>query len=254
MTVNEVYSFLEKLAPFKYQESYDNSGFLVGAGNAAVTGICLCLDITHSIITEAAEKGANLIISHHPVIFKALSAVKANTPVHSMVKHEINAICAHTNFDAVVMADVMLEKLDLPKNGGVIEAIGTDGAGMGKISTMHEFISADELAQKCKKAFNSPALRYTSSGKFVNRVGVCPGSGGSVLDAAIEKGCHALIAGEFKHSDMVRALNSGLTLIEAGHFSTEIIFCDFLKSKLYEQFPQTPVFIADNAVDFCKYL
>jgi dinuclear metal center YbgI/SA1388 family protein len=254
MTVNEVYSFLEKTAPFKYQESYDNSGFLIGAGAAEVTKICLCLDITHSIIAEAAEKGANLIISHHPVIFQPLSEIKANTPVHKLVKHEINAICAHTNFDAVVMADLMLEMLELPKNGGVIEPIGADGAGTGKFSTMHEFISADELARKCKKALNSPALRYTNGGKFVNRVGVCPGSGGKILEAAMEKGCHALIAGEVKYSDMVKALNLGMTLIEAGHFQTEIVFCEFLKKKLYEQFPDLPVFIADNAVDFCKYL
>jgi dinuclear metal center YbgI/SA1388 family protein len=254
MKVHEVYAFLEELAPFKYQESYDNSGFLAGDGGAEVKKICLCLDITLGIIAEASEAGANLIISHHPVIFKPLSSVKANTPVHSLAKHEINAICAHTNFDAAVMSDLMLKALNFPQSSTVIEIVDADGTGFGKITDLPEALTADKLAARCKRAFGSPTVRYYDSGKPAKRVGVCSGSGGRIIDFTLGKGADALITGEVKHSDMVGALNSGLTLIEAGHFHTEIVFCDFLKSKLYERFPQTPVFIAENAADFCKYL
>ncbi|MCL1824118.1 MAG: Nif3-like dinuclear metal center hexameric protein, partial [Oscillospiraceae bacterium] len=78
--------------------------------------------------------------------------------------------------------------------------------------------------------------------------------GGGLIDFALEKGCDALITGEVKHSDMVKAKNTGLTLIEAGHYHTEIMFCDFVKSKINEKFPQMPVFIADNAKDVCVYV
>jgi len=254
MRVCDIYAFLEQIAPFKYQESYDNSGFLIGDKNAEIAKICLALDITLSVIAEAAGKGANLVISHHPVIFKALSEVQANTPVHMLVKHEINAICAHTNFDAAVMADLMLDLLGFPRNGSVIEVTSPDGTGFGRYSDLNEPVSADKLARQCKQVFKSPAVRYHDSGKPAGRVGVCSGSGGAVIDFALEKGVDALITGEVKHSDMVKAVNFGLTLIEAGHFHTEIIFCDFLKSKLYEHFPHIPVFIAENAADTCKYI
>ncbi|MDR2559474.1 MAG: Nif3-like dinuclear metal center hexameric protein, partial [Oscillospiraceae bacterium] len=151
MKVSEIYSFLEQSAPFKYQEKYDNSGFLIGDKSAEVAKICLCLDITLDVIAEAAEKGANLIISHHPVIFKAISDIKANTPVHKLIKHEINAICAHTNFDVAVMADLMIELLDFPKNGSVIEIVSPDGAGFGRFSDLSEPVTADKLAEKCKQ-------------------------------------------------------------------------------------------------------
>ncbi|MDR2532238.1 MAG: Nif3-like dinuclear metal center hexameric protein [Oscillospiraceae bacterium] len=254
MTVNDIYLFLEQIAPFKYQESYDNSGFLIGDKNAEITKICVCLDITLDVIDEASEKGANLIISHHPVIFKALSDIKAKTPVHELIKNNINAVCAHTNFDVAVMADLMIELLDFPKNGSVIEVVNPDGAGFGRFSDLSEPITADKLAEKCKQVFKSFVVRYYDSGKAAKRIGVCSGSGGSIIDFALEKDVDALITGEVKHSDIVKAKNFGLTLIEAGHYHTEILFCDFLKKRLYERFPRMPVFIAENSADFCKYI
>jgi len=252
MTVNEIYTYLETIAPFKYQESYDNSGFLIGEGDAEVTGICLCLDITPGIITEAHEKDANLIISHHPVIFKAVKNVMAGTPVHKLIKHDINAICAHTNFDVAVMSDIMLALLEFPKSDEVIEIIAADGAGFGKVVQVLP-LTADELANKCKTVFGSAFVKYTDAGKPLARIGVCSGSGGDAIDFAAEKNCDALITGEVKHSDMIKAHNIGLTLIEAGHYHTEIILCDFLKAEIHEQFPQIPVFIAENSRDICKY-
>ncbi|MCL2638794.1 MAG: Nif3-like dinuclear metal center hexameric protein [Oscillospiraceae bacterium] len=237
MKVHEIYAFLQELAPFETQESYDNSGFLVGDKDAEVTKICLCLDITLDVVAEAAEKGANLIISHHPVIFKALSDIKAGTAVHRLAKHEINAICAHTNFDNDILPSIMADLLGFPQSG-----------------ILPNEITADELAKRCKSAFKSPFAKYVDGGKPIRRVAVCPGSGGSKFDEAVENGCDAFITGEMKHSDMIKAKDLGVTLIEAGHFHTEIILCDFLKSKIYERFPQVPLFIADSATEPCKYL
>jgi dinuclear metal center YbgI/SA1388 family protein len=257
MTVNDIYLFLEQIAPFKNQESYDNSGFLIGEQNAIVTQICICLDITVDVVNEAKEKGANLIISHHPVIFKPISGIKANSPVYELIKNEINVISAHTNFDAVVMADLMLELLEFPNCsniGEVIETVGNDGAGMGKMVQVSIPITPTNLARMCKKAFNSPSVRYVPHYGSIYNIGVCPGSGGRIIDLAAEKRCDALITGEVKHSDMLKAYNMGMTLVEAGHYYTEIAFCEFLKRRLYDQYPQIPVFVAGNSEDVCKYL
>jgi len=236
MTVREIYAFLEELAPFEMQESYDNSGFLVGDENAVVTGVCLCLDITREVVAEAKIKGANLIISHHPVIFKPLSGVKAQTAVFELVSGNINAICAHTNFDEEILPLIMLSLLGLPQ---------------GELSME---ISADELAKRCKTAFKSPFVKYVDGGKPIGRVAVCPGSGGSKFDEAVESGCDAFIAGEMKHSDSVKAKDLGVTLIEAGHYSTEIILCGFMQEKLNGKFPSLTVFAAEAGADFCKYI
>lgn len=254
MTVSDIYSFLDNIAPFKTQESYDNSGFLIGDKNAQVKRVCVTLDITLDVIHEAAEKEANLLISHHPVIFKALKGIKAQTPVFTLIKNDINAICAHTNFDCAVMSDIMLGLLGFPGGGEVIEPINADGTGFGRIAELEAPVRAKELAERCKAAFKSPAIRYVDGGREIRRVGVTSGSGGSTLDSAIEKNCDAFITGEVKHSQFVQAKNVGLTLIEAGHFHTENPFCGFIKSKLNEKFPQIPVFIAESGGDFYEYM
>jgi len=254
MTANDIYMFLEQIAPFKYQESYDNSGFLIGDKDAEITGVCLCLDITLDVINEAASKNANLIVSHHPVIFKAVSSIKAQTPVHEMIKNNISAICAHTNFDVAVMSDIMLDLLDFPHGGEVIEATSPDGAGSGKITDLKQDITPEELACKCKESFKCPALRYFDGGKPIRRAGVCSGAGGSVFDLAVSKNCDAFITGEVKHSHWIDAENNGVTLIEAGHYYTERPFCDFLLKRMNENFPSLCIFIAESGRDFCKYI
>jgi len=256
LTVNDVYLFTEQLAPFKYQDRYDNSGFLIGEPDAKITRICLCLDITLDIIAEAVEKGANLIISHHPVIFKPISGIKAETPVHELIKRGINVISAHTNTDAVFMADAMLDVLGFPCSNEFVEVVA-ENVGYGKIVNLPAPLSPAELALKCKNAFNSPFVKYVDGKKPVSRAAVFPGSASSIFDYASVRDCDAFITGEVKHSLFVEAENRGVTLIEAGHYHTEIVFCEFLKNKLYENFKnieQNSIFIAENSKDFCKYI
>jgi dinuclear metal center YbgI/SA1388 family protein len=234
MTVKDIFAFLEELAPFELQESYDNSGFLVGDKNAVVTGVCLCLDITRDVIAEAKAKGANLIISHHPVIFKPLSGIWAQTAAYELVRSDINAICAHTNFDAEILPAMMLDLIGAPRG----ELPGA--------------MSADELAKRCKTAFNSAFIRYVDGGKPIRKIAVCPGSGGSRFDEAVEAGCDAFVTGEMKHSAFVEAKNAGITLVEAGHFHTEIFFCDYVKKQLAERFSGLSVFAVTD--DFYGYV
>ena len=114
MKVKSVYDFLNEYAPFDVFDSFDNCGLIVGSMDANVKAICLCLDITNKVIEEAAKRKANLIISHHPVIFNPLKRIEAGTPVYNLIKYKMNAICMHTNADMTKngVTDIMLELLD----------------------------------------------------------------------------------------------------------------------------------------------
>lgn len=254
--VRDFYDFINENAPFKVCDKYDNVGLLVGDMEAEVSGVCLCLDITNDVIDEAIRKNANLIISHHPVIFNPLNVVLSNTPVYKMAENKINAVCAHTNADMAEngVSHMMQMLLEFPSTGEILEEIFPDGTGYGLICEIPLETTATALAETCKSVFHSKVVRYTDGGKPIKRIGLCSGSGGSALEFAIEKNCDALITGDIKHSIWISALNSRFTLIDAGHFYTENIFCSYLSGELCKKFYNDSIFIADNSVDPCCYV
>ena len=125
MKVSAIYEFLNEYAPFSVQDKFDNSGFLVGDMNAPVKGICLCLDITNDVIKEAVANKANLIISHHPVIFDPLKSVTEGMPVYELIKNKLNAVCVHTNADMTKngVTDIMLDLLEFERSDKILEPV-----------------------------------------------------------------------------------------------------------------------------------
>ena len=101
-TIKDIYNFIDSFAPFNTQEEWDNSGLLVGDKNAKVTKILFALDVTSDVIEQAKNVGANLIITHHPVIFKAISNVLSDSLMYKLISNNISIICAHTNYDKAV--------------------------------------------------------------------------------------------------------------------------------------------------------
>lgn len=257
VTVGDVYRYIDAYAPFVIQDKFDNSGLLVGSMDAVVDRIQICLDITRQAVEEAAAKGAQLIVSHHPVIFHKLSVLESCNPVALLAKHGINAICAHTNVDMTKngISDVMLELLDFRGDTRVLEPVHNDGTGYGRIVELDFIADANGLAQKCKKAFGCNVVRYYDSRKNIKTVGVCSGAGGSEDDVAhaAKMGCDALITGDVKHSGFVEAANRGITVIDAGHFHTENIICGQLAVMLEQRFDAT-VYIAESSVDPVSYV
>lgn len=256
MTVGDVYRFIDSRAPFNTQDSFDNSGLLVGTMAATVTKIAICLDITRKTAEEAAIQGADLIISHHPVIFHKLSRIDVSNPINILIKNNINAICAHTNVDMAKdgISDMMLELLDIKSDAAVLEPIHSDGTGYGRIAKLDFAADAPSLAAMCKKAFHCRIVRYYDSGRVIKTVGVYSGAGGSEVNVvnAAEKGCDALITGDVKHSGFIEALNRGMTLIDAGHFHTENIICGKLAAEI-EAALGVETFICENSKDIVSY-
>lgn len=256
MTIKDILNYLNTISPLCTAEKYDNVGHLVGNAADEVTGICTCLDITNDIINEAITKNANLIVSHHPVIFDPLKSVKAGSVVFNLIKNGINAICLHTNFDMSEggVNDALLELLGF-ESSEVLEVIHANGLGFGAVCDVNFGFTAKGLAEHCKKALDLECVRYSSNSKDeIHRVAVCSGSGGSMLNEAAKKGCEALITGDIKHNVWIDAQSLGIALIDAGHYGTERCASHRLAMLLSRNFGGIPVFSADNDTNPCAYV
>ncbi len=256
-TVKDIYNYINEIAPYSLQESYDNSGLCVGNGKMRVTKALVALDVTKDIIAEAKQKGAQLIITHHPVIFRALKAVDPETVVGMLLSGGIASVSAHTNFDSTLMNDLLCKQLDLRPSEPLTEE---HGVPMGCVCELENALSADDLAKHIQKKLGNTVVRYNDldktaqyKGKTISRVGVCSGSGGSFWRDAQAKGCDALITGDVKHDIFIDALNDGFCVIDAGHFHTENIFCEYMQLELSEQFKDVQFEVADSNVDVVSY-
>lgn len=256
MTVKDILDYINTISPLSTAESFDNVGLLAGNPTEKVTGICTCLDITNDIIAEAVEKNANLIVSHHPVIFDPLKSVLADTPVYNLIKNGISAICVHTNFDMSEggVNDALLELLGF-ESSDVLQEERSNGLGFGAVCDLDFAFTAKSLAEHCKNALYLESVKYSSGSKNeIRRVAVCSGSGGCFIDAAIEKGCDAFITGDIKHNLWIEAQNKGFVLIDAGHYGTEKCVSHRLAALLSRSFGEVPVFSAETEKEPCDYV
>lgn len=239
-TVRDIYGLIDGFAPFSEQQSYDNSGLCVGDMALPVTRILTALDITCEVACEAQEKGCELVISHHPVIFKPLRRLSPSDPAVMLAASGISAICAHTSFDSAKggMNDLLAERLGL----SVIEPLAfEEGKPIGYVCKLADEADCTELAQLCKSRLGCISVRCSDSDRRIKKAAICSGSGGGLLDAAIAKGCDALITGDVKYSSFIDAKNRGFCLIDAGHFYTENIFHEMLAGRIAAAFPELTV-------------
>lgn len=233
MTVNEIYSVIDKKFPFKNQMDFDNAGFLIGDEKLTVTGIVVALDCTKEVFDFALENGCNLIVSHHPVIFSALKSVRADDLPYLCIKNGISVISAHTNLDFSFggINDILCEKLGLenverflPYGDGVFEM----RIGEIKPTAPHDF------AKTLKKVFGIP-IKFTAGSDKIKKVAVGGGACGHLVNDAKQNGADALVTSDIKHHLFLEAKHIDLSLYECGHFNTEDIvtepLAEFLKQK-----------------------
>ncbi len=252
VTVKEIYDELDRLAPFSLQESYDNSGILVGSGCEEVKKVLVSLDITKDAAKEAVENGYDLVISHHPVIFHGLKRLEKDNPAVILASAGVSAICMHTNFDSAQggMNDILCRRLGLEP----LEPLAVEhGVPIGYVCEMKSQCSPKELAASVKLNLGETVIRYNDTGKPLKGVAVCSGSGGGFLSDVIDKNIDAYITGDVKHDVFVEAHNRGICIIDAGHFHTENIFFDWLCSKLTEKFPSLNISNAKENKDILSY-
>ena len=253
--ISDIYSYLDEKYPFSLQESWDNSGYIVELDYNECSVVLLTLDITNSSVEEAANKCAELIISHHPVIFNPLKKIQADSPVYRLVRNGIGAICMHTNLDIAdggtntVIVKKIAEKLNISAN---IEPL--DESGLGCIIELENVIDCDRFSEVLKEIFNIDRIKMGRNGKSnYSKIAICSGSGGSLWKLAKAKGCDALITGDVKHDVWIDANNSRFTIIDCGHFHTENIVLWELRRALEEKFPMLDIEIAESTEDPCMY-
>ena len=242
---NDIFLALDKLAPFSSQVSWDNSGILVGNKLNTVKKIMLTLDITYETAVEACEINADLVISHHPVIFSPLKFLDESNPAVILSKNNINAICMHTNFD-IANGGMGL----VPNKGEVLN----ESDNIGRICNLSKSADVLTIAKWVKDALGCRVVRYNDTGKKVSRVGICSGAGAEYFTDALQKGCQLLITGDIKHHDFIDARNAGISLIDAGHFYTENIFYDKLKAYLLNRFPELEIKVSEKNIDIVNVI
>lgn len=250
--VRDIYKYIDEIAPFSLQAGYDNSGLIVGNAYYGVKTVLTALDITNDIIADAEELGAELIVTHHPPIFRAIKRIDTETPIGSLMMNGISVISAHTSFDNAKggMNDILCETLGLvPDRPLAVE----DGVPVGYICSCAP-ISPEDMAEKIKAALGCDVVRYNDMGGKIETVAVCSGSGGSLLADALSNEVDAYITGDVKHDVFIDAYNAGLTVFDAGHFHTEDIFCDYMAEKLKERFPELTVIKAPGDRDILSYI
>ena len=249
--VKEIYEALNLWAPFGIQMDFDNAGFLVGRKNREVKKILVSLDITAEVAREAVEWGAQLVVSHHPVIFHPVKSVtdEDNTgrTLLELVEGRVAAICAHTNLDAAQggVNDCLAQALELSH----VEQLHQDGVlpdgapyGIGRVGLAHrEGLSAGEYAAYVKEQLKAASVRYVDSGRPVSKVAVGGGSCGSMLEDALAAGCDTFVTADVKYDTFLLAKALGINLMDAGHFATENVVCPNLVGFLMEGFPEVEV-------------
>lgn len=232
-TVKDIFEYINNIAPFEKQCEWDNSGLIVGDKNSVVNKIGVVLDITCDAVRYAAENGIDLIISHHPVIFRGIKTVTADNPAYMLIKNGISAICAHTSLDIAKggVNDALADALGFENAVPLSEAGETE---MIRICEIAE-TTADELAKLVTNKL-STAVAITDSDRIIRKVALCGGAGGDFLHDVSAAECDAYITGEAKHHEFLEADAIGLTLVAAGHFETENPVVAVLAKKLKENF------------------
>lgn len=229
--VKDFYGYLNSIAPFETQEDWDNSGMLVGDMDAEVKKVAVVLDITHEEIKKAKAIGADLIISHHPVIFNPIKSVTKGSVPYELVASSINALCCHTPLD---IADGGTND-SLAKLLG-IEVTRTEDPIL-RLGTV-EPTTVENLAGKIAKTLNTK-VRYADAGRKIEKIAICTGAGCSLIEAAGE--IDAFITGDASHHNFLDCIQAGITLIAAGHYETEIVVVPVLVKKLHAQFPDIEI-------------
>lgn len=229
-TVIDIYNYIDSFAPFSTQAEWDNSGLLVGNENSVVNKIIFALDVTSDVIEQAKNVGADLIVTHHPVIFKPVSNVLNNSLIYKLIENNISIICAHTNYDKAIggVNDILCKTINVADYEKIDDTFLN-------IATLDSTYTTEEFANHLKVKLNG-AVRYNNLNKNISKVAVCSGSGSDYLSLAKELQCDALLTGDASHHSFLDADEMGIVLFAAGHFETEMIAIEPLLNKIKNVF------------------
>ena len=254
-TVSDILQFVETLAPRSIKMDWDNVGLLCGSRSTPVTKVLVALDPFEHVCKEAAQWGAEVIVTHHPLIFRPLPSITDETTIgrgiRTLIKQDISAINAHTNLDQAPggVNDVLAKTLGLEK----VQIINPrDGFGLLRMGQVEEQ-SLSQFLSAVKENLRCEGLRYVDGGKPVRKVAVGGGACADGFMEALDAGCDTFVTSDIKYNQFWDARNLGLNLIDAGHFHTENPVVAVLAEKIAAVFPEIEVKISESHWDCVKY-
>ncbi|MCR3758181.1 Nif3-like dinuclear metal center hexameric protein [Clostridium felsineum] len=261
LKVKDLCNIIEDFAPISLKEDYDNVGLMLGDREDTVVGILTALDCTIKVIDEAIEKKCNMIITHHPILFKKPSSITNDTllgkKIIKLIKNNINVYSAHTNLDSV-------------KNGindAIVNILGFDNssilaknfravkeAGIGRVVELEEGIQLKELCHRVKENLKVQNLRYCGNDdKKIQKIAIINGSGQDFFEEARKKGADCIITGDTSYHYVSDYNEMGMAVIDAGHFGTEwpsvIVMTKMLKDSLNSKGIDTSISVSQNNID-----
>ena len=256
MNIREIIDALERFAPLPLQDDYDNSGLQVGTTETEVSGVLLCLDVTRQVVDEAIRNGCNMIVSHHPLLFRPLKKLtddNIGSIVIDAVRAGITIYASHTNLDnaskgvnlriAQILGLTSVKPLDEQP----------DGNGAGIIGLFKEPMTEQELLALIKDKFGVTCIRHNRElGRLIKRMAVCGGAGAFLADKAVEQGADAFMTGEIGYHRFF-GYDGMIKLIETGHFESEQFTVDLIADILKESFPELKVIKTANKTNPINY-
>ncbi|MDR1764890.1 MAG: Nif3-like dinuclear metal center hexameric protein [Lachnospiraceae bacterium] len=256
MNCNELMERIDALAPWRFALDWDNCGLLAGRGGKEVGSVLVAVDLTEAALRTAIDEGVDLVITHHPFLFKPIKQVTDETfagrRLLQLLQNDISYIAMHTNFDVApgCMADLACERLGLRDvevlyetcREPLADANGPHGLvsyGVGRIGLLKDAMSLQVLAKAVKSRFGIPFVTVYADPEYpdpiVKRVAICPGSGKSVIPQALQAGAHVLVTGDIDHHTGLDAVSDGLSVIDGGHYGLEHIFVGFMADWLTDE-------------------
>lgn len=244
MKVKELTDYLNRHYSEKAAEEWDNVGLLVGDEEQEISHVFLALDATQGTIAEAISCGADMIVTHHPMIFSGIKKINNRTDtgrkVITLIQNHISYYAMHTNFDILGMADLSARYLGLT-DCQVLSVTGEDEngpVGLGRVGSLPRPLSLETAAVYVKEALSLGDVRFYGEPETrIARVAVCTGSGKSLIKDVLSSGADAYVTGDIDYHTALDAVAEGLAIIDAGHYGTEYIFADAMKRELRGAFP-----------------
>ena len=249
MKVKDIINIIEEFAPLGIQEKWDNSGLCIGSPEDEVTSVLMGLDCTPELVDEAVACGADMIVTHHPLIFSGLKKISPDdligAAVIKAIKAGISIYAAHTNADKVIagVSGAMAAKLGL-ENVAILDEDG-EGTGLGVVGDLPAPMTSQEAVEFVKERFGLKAMRTSKPVEGnISRIAMCGGSGGSLIGAAKAAGAQLYISGDISYHNFFTP--EGFMIMDIGHYESEIEIVDILFSLIKKKIPTFAIRITQN--------
>ena len=243
MKVKELTEWLGGNFPAAVAEDWDNVGLLVGDDQKEISHVFLALDLTEPVLDEAVAAGADMILTHHPMIFSGIKKINNHTftgrKILRLIKEDIPYFAMHTNYDVIGMADLSAEHLKLQDTRvlTVTDGSGEQPEGFGRVGKLPHVMTLDEFGKYVKECNHLPDVRvYGDLDRKIETVAICTGSGKSMIGDVMAAGADVYVTGDIDYHTAIDTMADGLAIVDAGHYGTEYIFAEAMEKELNAAF------------------